>query len=109
MDLEIAKQYSEFVGNKAIRDEVWGEIEREYNLTLKWLLFIRDEKTLLASEEMIQRSILSRKPFLTSLSHFQLYLIEQYRNAKYAEQKERLLTQIFTTIVGIAQGVRNTG
>lgn len=109
VDLEIAKQYSEFVGNKAIRDEVWGEIEREYNLTLKWLLFIRDEKTLLASEEMIQRSILSRKPFLTSLSHFQLYLIEQYRNAKYAEQKERLLTQIFTTIVGIAQGVRNTG
>ena len=109
VDLEIAKQYSEFVSNAEIRERVWCEIEREYHLTLKWLLFIREEQSLLASEEAIQRQILLRKPFLTSLSHFQLYLIEQYRNAKYDEQRERLLTQIFTTIVGIAQGVRNTG
>lgn len=109
VDLEIAKFYNEFVEEQEIRDRIWQMIKREYTLSLEWLLFIRQEECLLASEKMIQESILLRKPFLTSLSFLQLYLIKQYKNAHYPQQKERIVEQIVTTIVGIAQGIRNTG
>ncbi|MDE5592281.1 MAG: phosphoenolpyruvate carboxylase, partial [Helicobacter sp.] len=109
VDLEIAKLYSEFAEDKLVGNKIWQMIESEYHLTIQWLLFIRQEEYLLASEEMIRDSILLRKPFLTNLSFLQLNLIKQYKNAKYHEQKERIIQQIVTTIVGIAQGIRNTG
>lgn len=109
VDLEIAKHYNDFVEDKSLRQKIWQMIEQEYHLTLDWLLYIRKEESLLASEKLIQESILLRKPFLTSLSFFQLHLMKTYKNAQYSEQKERIAKQIVTTIVGIAQGVRNTG
>ncbi|MBD5165752.1 phosphoenolpyruvate carboxylase [Helicobacter sp.] len=109
VDLEIAKHYNDFVEEESLRQRIWQMIESEYHLTLHWLLYVREEESLLASEKLVQESILLRKPFLTSLSFFQLYLMKAYKNAQYAEQKERIAKQIVTTIVGIAQGVRNTG
>lgn len=109
VDLTIAKQYNDFVENVDLRQKIWDKIQAEYALTLKWLLYVRNEENLLESEKLIEESILLRKPFLTSLSHFQLALIRSYNNAKYTEQKERIAKQIITTIVGIAQGIRNTG
>lgn len=38
-------------------------IESEYHRTLDWLLYVRKEESLLASEKLIQESILLRKPF----------------------------------------------
>lgn len=109
VDLEIAKHYNDFVEDVNLRQKIWQMIEKEYRLTLDWLLYVRQEESLLASEKLIQESILLRKPFLTSLSFFQLYLMKAYKNSQYEEQKERIAKQIVTTIVGIAQGVRNTG
>ncbi|PZT47624.1 phosphoenolpyruvate carboxylase [Helicobacter valdiviensis] len=109
VDLEIAKCYNAFVKTEHLKEKIWKMIEEEYYLTLKWLLFIRQEETLLASEKLIQESILLRQPFLRSLNYLQLKLMEQYKNASYEEQKERIAKQIVATIVGIAQGVRNTG
>ncbi|TLD86190.1 phosphoenolpyruvate carboxylase [Helicobacter sp. MIT 05-5294] len=109
VDLGIAKHYNDFVEDAALRQKIWQMIENEYHLTLDWLLFVRSEESLLASEKLIQESILLRKPFLTSLSFCQLYLMKAYKNAQYEEQRERIAKQIVTTIVGIAQGVRNTG
>lgn len=109
VDLDIAKRYNAFVENVELREKVWQMIEEEYHRTLEWLLYVRNEEHLLASEKLIQESILLRKPFLTSLSFFQLHLMRAYKEAHYAEQKERIAKQIVTTIVGIAQGIRNTG
>ena len=109
MDLEIARHYNAFVEDVSLREKIWNMIESEYNLTLKWLLYVRQEKELLTSEKCIQESILLRKSFLTTLSFFQFYLMEQYKKATYEEQRQRIAKQIITTIVGIAQGIRNTG
>lgn len=109
VDLEIAKHYNDFVEDVELRQKIWQMIESEYHRTLDWLLYVRKEESLLASEKLIQESILLRKPFLTSLSFFQLHLMKVYKNAHYDEQRERIARQIVTTIVGIAQGVRNTG
>lgn len=109
VDLEIARHYNAFVEDISLREKIWNMIESEYNLTLKWLLYVRQEKELLTSEKCIQESILLRKSFLTTLSFFQFYLMEQYKKATYEEQRQRIAKQIITTIVGIAQGIRNTG
>ncbi len=84
-------------------------IVREHDLTLQWLLYVRNEEHLLVSEQLIQESILLRKPFLTSLSFLQLCLMRAYKEADYPEKKDRIAKRIVTTIVGIAQGIRNTG
>ena len=109
VDLGIAKHYNAFVDDEPLRDKIWTKIENEYRLTLQWLLYVRQEEQLLASEKPIQESILLRKPFLNSLNFFQIHLIRAYKSAKYTEQKDRIAKQIITTIVGIAQGIRNTG
>ncbi|MBX7490470.1 phosphoenolpyruvate carboxylase [Helicobacter turcicus] len=109
VDLEIAEHYNAFVEDVNLRKEIWGMIETEYHRTLEWLLYVRNEKYLLESEKLVRESILLRKPFLTRLSFFQLYLMRAYREARYPEQKERIAKQIVTTIVGIAQGIKNTG
>ncbi|MCI5969266.1 phosphoenolpyruvate carboxylase [Helicobacter sp.] len=109
VDLDIARRYNAFVENGELRERIWSLIEAEYHRTLEWLLYVRNEEHLLASEKLVQESIFLRKPFLTSLSFFQLYLMRAYKEAQYKEQKERIAKQIVTTIVGIAQGIRNTG
>lgn len=109
VDLDIASHYNAFVEDVELRERIWNMIKEEYHRTLEWLLYVRGEEHLLASEKLIQESILLRRPFLTSLSFFQLYLMRAYKEAHYLEQKERIAKQIVATIVGIAQGIRNTG
>ena len=108
VDLDIAKKYHEFASEIAQSKDIWKNIENEYKLTLKWLCFIRGEKSLLQNSPA-QQSILQRKKFIRNLSFCQLYLIESYKKTNSKKTKKMLLNQIVTTIVGIAQGIRNTG
>ncbi|TLD96364.1 phosphoenolpyruvate carboxylase [Helicobacter jaachi] len=109
VDLDIAKLYNEFVKNKAIREDIWEHIYAQYNLTLEYLLYLRNESELLDSESGIRESILLRKPYLSVLNLTQIELIKKYQSSHYAKAQERLMEQIHATIVGIAQGIRNTG
>ncbi|WP_200762381.1 phosphoenolpyruvate carboxylase [Nitrosophilus alvini] len=108
-DLNIAKVYNQFVEDKKLSQIIWNKIEKEFYKTKKYILMIRDEKELLEKEHLLRQSILLRKPYLTALNIFQIELIKKYKEAKYARLKRRILEQIHTTIVGIAQGLRNTG
>lgn len=108
VDLDIAKKYHEFANNIPQSKNIWKSIENEYKLTLKWLCFIRGEKSLLQNTQA-RESILQRKEFLKNLSFCQIYLIESYKIQKNSKTKKIILSQIITTIVGIAQGIRNTG
>lgn len=109
VDLDIARLYNVFVPDKRIRDEIWELIYKEYQLTLESLLYLRGENALLDKESAIRDSILLRKPYLSVLNLTQIELIKKYHAIHYAKAKERLMEQIHATIVGIAQGIRNTG
>ncbi|TLD90251.1 MULTISPECIES: phosphoenolpyruvate carboxylase [Helicobacter] len=109
VDLDIAKLYSAFVADKAVRERIWECIYSQYNLTLENLLYLRGEHRLLDSEMAIRESILLRKPYLSVLNLTQIELIKQYQSSPYEKAKDRILEQIHATIVGIAQGIRNTG
>ncbi len=108
-DLAIAKEYNRFVKDKQLALTIFSKIEMEFSKTRSILLAIKGSGTLLERDPILRNSILLRKPYLTALGLLQIELIKKYKAARYQKQKERLLDLIHTTIVGIAQGLRNTG
>ncbi|MGP1449696.1 MAG: phosphoenolpyruvate carboxylase [Wolinella sp.] len=109
VDLSVASLYNEFVKNPEIRGRIWGMINDEYSRTLSGILLIRGERELLENEQSLRESILLRRPYLTALNLFQVELIKKYYTSIYDEQRLRIIEQISSTVVGIAQGIRNTG
>lgn len=109
VDIAIAKLYNEFVLDSSIKNNIWDKILKEYELTRDFLLQVRGEKTLLDNEPTLQKSIFLRNVSVSALNLLQIELIKKYNESNYEEQKSRLIKQIHSTIVGIAQGLRNTG
>lgn len=109
VDMEIAESYNEFVSDFGLRQGVWGKIHSEYERTLEWLLVVRNESVLLEKNADIKNRIIARMPNIKALGFLQIELIKKYKNAKYNDLKARLMEQIHGTIIGIAQGIRNTG
>ena len=109
VDLSIAAQYNSFVENDEVRQSIWQKICLEYEKTMNMLVKIRGEERLLDSEPTLQKSILLRNHSVMILNFLQIELIKKYHNASYDTQKTRLMEQIHSTIIGIAQGLRNTG
>ena len=108
-DMGIAKLYSKFVEDAEIRDRIWGLIDTEFYKTVEYILYIRNEKELLGNEKLLRESILLRKPYLSALNVMQVELIKKYKQSTHQRKKEKLIEHISATIVGIAQGMRNTG
>ncbi len=109
VDMEIAEIYNDFVQDFDLKTSVWNKIENEYKTTLEWLLITRNENNLLESKKATRDTILARMPNIKALSLLQIELIKKYKNAQYDDLRKRLIEQIHGTIIGIAQGIRNTG
>lgn len=109
VDLCIAKQYNDFVQDPAIAQSIWSQITQEYDKTAQMLLAIRQESNLLDNEPTLQKSILLRNDSVMTLNLLQIELIKQYLSTPYEAKRARLMEQIHSTIIGIAQGLRNTG
>lgn len=109
IDMEIAQSYNDFVQDFSLQQSIWTKIYNEYHKTLEWLLIVRDETELLDSNKDLQQKILMRMPNIKALNLLQIELIRKYKNAKYEDLRLRLIEQIHGTIIGVAQGIRNTG
>lgn len=109
VDLPIAKHYNAFMSDSQTCETIWQMITEEYTKTLRFLIQIRGESELLDSEPTLRKSILLRNASVTALNLLQIELIKKYNASNYDEQKQRIMKQIHSTIVGIAQGLRNTG
>ncbi|PAF52992.1 phosphoenolpyruvate carboxylase [Helicobacter sp. 13S00482-2] len=109
VDSHIAQRYNGFVKDESIRNEIWLMIKNEYDKTMKFILNVRREKELLENEPRLRDSILLRKPYITALNLLQIELIKKYNLCTDEVQQKKLIEEIHSTIVGIAQGMRNTG
>ena len=105
-DLALASRYASLVGDARLRKKVFTLIETEWHRTARALTLISGEKTRLASNIALQRSIRHRFPYIDPLHHLQVELIARYR-AGHIDQ--RVQTGIQISINGIAAGLRNTG
>jgi len=109
-DLQIAKQYSNMVKDKTVRDRIFNQVEAEYKLTSDLILKITNQSEILDNVPVIQESIRLRNPYVDPLSYLQVQLLAELRQIREQDSDdEELLREVLLTINGIAAGLRNTG
>jgi phosphoenolpyruvate carboxylase len=109
-DLALASRYAELVQDAKLRKRILTDIEAEWHRTAKALAFITGEKSRLANNPSLARSIQHRFPYIDPLHHLQVELIRRFRAGKTEQDRdERVQRGIHISINGIAAGLRNTG
>lgn len=108
-DLALARRYASLVSNKAVRDTVFPAIEAHWHSTRRALTLITEQKSLLASNPALARSIRHRFPYIDPLHHLQVELIRRLRETTLDEASERTKRGVHISINGVAAGLRNTG
>jgi phosphoenolpyruvate carboxylase len=105
-DIGMAGRYAELVENKKLSKKIFSAIEAEWQQATLHLEKITGDKTRLATNPMLARSIAHRFPYLDPLNHLQIELLRRWRAG---QQDKRTQLGIHLSINGIAAGLRNTG
>jgi phosphoenolpyruvate carboxylase len=105
-DMLIADRYMSLVKSNEIRDRIWGQIRAEYDRAESSLLSIRNQEHLLDREQMLQRSIRRRNPYVDPLSFIEIELLNRLRENPGDED---VVNTLHLAVNGIAGGLRNTG
>ena len=105
-DLSIASRYAELLEDAELRGHVLGRIGAELNQSIRFLLQITGQATLLAENAELEQSIRSRVPYLDPLNHLQIELLRRYRAGDTDAMIQR---GIHLSINGITAGLRNSG
>jgi phosphoenolpyruvate carboxylase len=105
-DLALASRYASLVEDARLRKSVFSAIEAEWQRTSQALTLITGERSRLAGNAALQRSIRHRFPYIDPLHHLQVELVRRYRAGQTDERVQR---GIHISINGIAAGLRNTG
>ena len=105
-DMGIASRYAELVQDEALRNQIFGEIEAEWQRTVDMLFAITGASTLLEDNPTLARSLTTRTPYIDPLNHLQVALLQRHRAG---DDNEKVKRAIHLTINGIAAGLRNSG
>ena len=105
-DLSIASRYAELLTDAVLRELVLARIGEELNNSIRYLLQITGQETLLANNPELAQSIRSRIPYLDPLNHLQIELLRRYRAGDTDELTRR---GIHLSINGLTAGLRNSG
>ena len=105
-DMGIASRYAELVTDVAFRQEIFGRIEKEWDLSVKWLFAVTGRTELLQDNPTLARSIRNRTPYIDPLNHLQVELLRRYRSGDATDAVTRAIQ---LTINGVAAGLRNSG
>jgi len=110
-DFGIARLYASLVEDEALRNRVFTTLEAEFNLTHRMILEITQQKSLLQTNPVLERSIRLRNPYVDPMSLIQVELIRRKRTAAANGEpaSPELNRAISATINGISAGLRNTG
>ncbi len=107
-DLQVAGQYAALVRPAALRHRIFGRITREFALTKRALLAISNQREILDSAPVIQRSIRLRNPYTDALNYLQAELLRRARTARAPDQ-DQLNSALLLSINGIAAAMQETG
>ena len=113
IDLHIGARYAQLAGDVDCAGDVFLQIEKEFQRTLRAVRDISGERQLLARAPELSDALALRNPYLDILSHIQVELLDRKRTGRQMdaepEDAERVERAIHLTINGIAAGLRNTG
>ena len=105
-DLVIAARYAELVEDQALRTELFGRIEDEWNRTRDQVLKITGQNRLLENNSVLDKSIRLRLPYIEPLNLLQIELLKRHRAG---ESDQRIKDGIQLSINAIATALRNSG
>lgn len=109
-DLAVAARYVELVPDRRRARKIFDAIQAEWQRTEQALALVTGEKTRLAGNPALARSIAHRFPYLDPLNHLQVELMRRYREqSEEGEVHERVQRGIHLSINGVAAGLRNSG
>ncbi len=109
-DMKIARHYVDNLVPPELH-RIFELIEAEYELTVREVLTLTGEETLLASQPTLAHTLAVREAYLMPLQYLQVTLLQRVRAASAAgEPSDPELTRaLLVTVNGIASGLRNTG
>ena len=107
-DLRIARHYVErLVPTELHRFLI--EIEREYELTVREIVALTGEQSLLGGQPALARTLSVRDAYLMPLQYLQVALLNRSRDLGTGDDDGELNRALLVTVNGIASGLRNTG
>jgi len=108
-DLSIARRYVDLVPDAGPRERYRRLIETEFMRTVEAVNLVADQKQLLESWPVLQRSIELRNPYVDPMSFLQVRAIRELRAEPDETQAEMLRSLVDRSVTGIAAGLQNTG
>jgi phosphoenolpyruvate carboxylase len=109
-DMGIAALYKDLVEDEEIRETIFDEMQEEHRRTTHYICQIVQQEQLLEHMPVIKKSIERRNPYVDPLNFIQVDLLCQLRNMQPDHPEYEVLSQaVFSTINGIAAGMKTTG
>jgi phosphoenolpyruvate carboxylase len=108
-DLGVARSYGELVEDTEIRDRYQKLLAEEFERTVAGVNRVVNQKRLLDSWPVLQRSIELRNPYVDPMSYIQIQAIREVRQEKDEARADLLRSVIDRSVTGIAAGLQNTG
>ena len=105
-DLEIAQRYVNALVDPSLH-KIFEQIKKEFDLTVKELLLMTNEKEILGSQPILARTLQIRDTYLAPIQLLQISLLKRVR--AQSEPDHLLARALLLTINGVAAGLRNTG
>ncbi|KFG67711.1 phosphoenolpyruvate carboxylase [Microvirga sp. BSC39] len=105
-NIAIASRYANLVEDEALRNAIFPRLRHEWEDSIKQLLAIMQQQSLLDGNPLLARSIRNRFPYLDPLNHLQIELLKRHRSG---DADEQVVQGIHLSINGIAAGLRNSG
>ena len=107
----IARLYAYLVEESPIRENIFRQIELEYQQTKQMILKITETNDLLSSHPALRESIYLRNPYVDPLHALQVRFLKEWRKMRLTGDKNlRQLQELLSiTANGIAFGMKSTG
>ncbi len=105
-DLEIAQRYVNALVDPSLH-KIFEQIKKEFELTVKELLLMTNEKEILGNQPILARTLQIRDTYLAPIQLLQISLLKRVR--AQSEPDQLLARALLLTINGVAAGLRNTG
>ncbi|WP_018410277.1 phosphoenolpyruvate carboxylase [Methyloversatilis thermotolerans] len=109
VDLDIAREYSQLVSEAGVREEVFGMIAREYDITRTQILRLSGTRQVAERFPDYRQKLDHRLPVINQVSRQQISLLRAFRLTDDAQRKEEFRKALLLSINCVAAGFGATG
>jgi phosphoenolpyruvate carboxylase len=109
VDLDIAREYSQLVADAGVREQVFGMIAREYDITRAQILRLSGTRGLAERFPEYRQKLDHRLPVVNQVSRQQVSLLRAFRMTEDAVRKEEFRKTLLLSINCVSAGFGATG